>query len=187
MNLPRVGAKIRVTIRDIATGYTTIHEGTVADVFDVEFANGPVPHVAFDGTGGSGISLRPPCGYAGGWEELEPPKPTLPPEPPIGSVIRLTSSRTTNMGHLFERYEEAWFLAEDTSNVAYTWSALHEMGTVTPLVAVPDLAELVDALRMTANFWHLDHAGDLVLEDCTHADCTQHVALLAKYPSEVAS
>ena len=118
-------------------------------------------------------------------ELLEEP-PALPAEPALGSAVRLVNSRTTSMGRLFERYDEGWFEARDNAGLApKTWAELNAMGTVTPLVPVPLLAELVEALRKSVHALHVycNHADDA---DCLSGGC-EYRNLLTKVAGEVAA
>lgn len=134
---PRVGARIRVTSTH-TSGARAIVEDVVApplpgDICDYRLA------------AGGPITLPDADGWTVTVEELEPP--SLPAEPAPGSVARLTNARTTNMGRLYERYDEGWFEARDEGHEPKTWAELHAMGTVAPLVPATDLTELVELVR----------------------------------------
>lgn len=175
MDMPRVGARIRVTLT-YGSGTREIYEGVVSRTPD-------------DGLGivelGSGVrvALNDRLGRTVTVEELEPPKPTLPPEPPVLGVVEVKVDTTS---HLFRRlgnhgavYAD---LTEESGQESWRWTDLNDLGAPIRWLPVPDLAELVDALRMTVGYWHLSsHGGSDPFGECGAVDCANLRALLAKY------
>jgi hypothetical protein len=186
--MPRVGARIRVT-RTYATGTITAVEGIIAafdlDKFErvtcVYFIDGFVVAM-LPGNANSTVT----------WIELEPPKSALLPEPDDGTIW-LRPGTEDRIDQVFLRADrggagwgarDRWF---GTASRQQSWEKLdiREGDELIRLVPVPDLAELVAALRKLVVLLHNDHLHDEEFEQCEEHHCGLR-APLARYETGAA-
>lgn len=125
MNAPKIGDRVRCTLGE------SVLVGTVFDTLD-----GKPWHIDAEG-----LRLRV---SVTGWT-VEVITPPLPPEPPVGSVVR------SGGGFLYERSESGWNPSSSYLR-RYTWAELQECGPVTLLIPATQVVADVRALEAGKGF-----------------------------------